>query len=309
MGDPAQSILYNYNSVCLSICQGLWQPELTHTGTNYSYRFLNEHIMKSTCFIFFSLADHFQQADFSLLYQLSVPGACRAADELTGMKSHTQESCEHKALTLLHRQVNHEDDFFCFWIRPIRTLGLIKHPRKCRWSCDILYQAALVPVWASCAALTAKPLLASFVQALKVKSQHGNALSELTMAPLSLGWGQRHPYATESFTKPKRAGPGLVPQDSGLGLVLYSQHRVTAKVWGSLGYFTKKLHLTASSARSPQSSLPQSPLPQSPVTSEPSHLRAQLPQSLWRLWSQISSEPALPQNPCSLRAWVVSQCE
>lgn len=148
MGDPAQSILCDYNSVCLSICQGLWQPELTHTGTNYSYRFLNEHIMKSTCFIFFSSADHFHQADFSLLYQLSVPGAHRAVDQLMGAKSHNRESWEHKALTLFHRYLpspckpsgwllllldqshkkgNHG-------VATCITLGLMKHPRKRRQS-------------------------------------------------------------------------------------------------------------------------------------------------------------------------------
>lgn len=94
-----------------------------------------------------------------------------------------------------------------------------------------------------------------------------------------------------------------------------SQHHVTAKVWGSLGYFTKKLHHTASIAQSPQSSLPQSPVisgpalpqspdllwvqsPQSPVASEPTHLRA-----------CDASDPRSPQSLRCLRIHVASGSE
>jgi len=200
MGDPAQSILYPYNSVCLSICQGLWQPELTHTATNYSYRFLNEHIMKSSCFIFsplFPARPIISTKQTSPCSTSSVPGMCwcQGHNAISG-NPNTRLSHFHTGSCV----INCQDEFCHFWFRLMRkgTLGLIKHLRKHRQSWGTAYQAALLPVWAPCAAWTAKFPIASSIQA---KSQHGNA-SRHSSSLLRL-W-PCHPCAARSLTEPTR---------------------------------------------------------------------------------------------------------
>lgn len=85
--------------------------------------------MKSTCSILFSSADRFYWAGFSLLYQLSVPAACWAAEEPMGGQSHKQESWEHEGFALFTDSskafVDHQDDFWCFWISPMRRGGIV----------------------------------------------------------------------------------------------------------------------------------------------------------------------------------------